>query len=718
MAFNSDDDEALRRYQQRTHQPTYAPGMGDSNLDWGMPERTISGPQLAPYASSSLGQPGGMSFAHIGQDQTASAQSTAERAAMAAGQASWQFTKEAVKASKDHTADTVAETGLSALKLSAGTCVAGTLLTLLSIFVPVLSFGAHVLLGGMFSAMCGALLFTGGFSLSTLRARKNRPAPEPVAETPAPLPQPAPVEPAFSSEPVVEAVPTVEAEEEDLGWGDLLPAQPVSTGIPREADVPEGMKGMYTRGFLFEKFSAILPRINPSISAWTTYQKDTSQWAVFAEMIYGAAKQINTPEDSMPELLSAQENQFMYVFTVSRGSRLSHDKLAEELADIYRYDERGVEEHPNARAVGFKSGSKAFIHLYKGDGGIMLSTGDLYQDKGVRDFILNPQNKLPVVIGVDSMGKPQYGSLYGLNSILVAGPTRSGKSVFAKNLVCQMSAYAPPTEIQFAICDAKGEASDYASLNLPHIRRKAFTASDILETLRFIANVEVPRRSKMFAESGQVNILDFKKLNPDVELPFIYMLFDELSTISDGMGSDLSEYEALFKKVTNTFASLGIYIIVTPQRAVNSHLPADAIKQIRAAAVLRTNVAEDVVRALGIRTASEFPYALSHPGDMGAKFPFVQDGAPTFIKAAMLAADQSETTAISGYISSYWEKLGFEPASNQPMTVPTFYDMADDDEEEEDDLLVEETTETTEEAAISASDAEKLDSSSIWGLLQ
>ena len=52
------------------------------------------------------------------------------------------------------------------------------------------------------------------------------------------------------------------------------------------------------------------------------------------------------------------------------------------------------------------------------------------------------------------------------------------------------------------------------------------------------------------------------------------------------------------------------------------------------------------------------------------------------------------------------------------MTVPTFYDMADDDEEEEDDLLVEETTETTEEAAISASDAEKLDSSSIWGLLQ
>ncbi len=69
-------------------------------------------------------------------------------------------------------------------------------------------------------------------------------------------------------------------------------------------------------------------------------------------------------------------------------------------------------------------------------------------------------------------------------------------------------------------------------------------------------------------------------------------------------------------------------------------------------------------------------------------------------------------------MSSYWEKLGFEPASNQPMTVPTFYDMADDDEEEEDDLLVEETTETTEEAAISASDAEKLDSSSIWGLLQ
>ena len=204
-----------------------------------------------------------------------------------------------------------------------------------------------------------------------------------------------------------------------------------------------------------------------------------------------------------------------------------------------------------------------------------------------------------------------------------------------------------------------------------------------------------------------MNILDFKKLNPDVELPFIYMLFDELSTISDGMGSDLSEYEALFKKVTNTFASLGIYIIVTPQRAVNSHLPADAIKQIRAAAVLRTNVAEDVVRALGIRTASEFPYALSHPGDMGAKFPFVQDGAPTFIKAAMLAADQSETTAI-----------GFEPASSQSMTVPTFYGMADDDEEEEDDLLVEETTETTEEAAISASDAEKLDSSSIWGLLQ
>lgn len=84
----------------------------------------------------------------------------------------------------------------------------------------------------------------------------------------------------------------------------------------------------------------------------------------------------------------------------------------------------------------------------------MISVKDMYDN--CKDFMLDTKNYMPVVIGVNHMGKViKTDSLKKIESVLITGMPRSGKSWFVQAILTQMCAFVPPSELNIYICDPK-----------------------------------------------------------------------------------------------------------------------------------------------------------------------------------------------------------------------------------------------------------------------
>ncbi|MBF1673551.1 MAG: hypothetical protein HXO65_05010 [Rothia mucilaginosa] len=60
---------------------------------------------------------------------------------------------------------------------------------------------------------------------------------------------------------------------------------------------------------------------------------------------------------------------------------------------------------------------------------------------------------------------------------------------------------------------------------------------------------------------------------------------------------------------------------------------------------------------LGLNSASEFPYKLSNAGDVAVRIADINDGVPTYLRAAVLAPDTKGMERLESYIGRYWDKL-------------------------------------------------------------
>ena len=716
MALPANGDDALARFNARNQEPEFAPGMGDESI-WGMdsgpssssfndpfggPSRSSSfdspfgggnndpfgssgfgssspspfgGPSSDPF-SPSFGQQGPppASFGQQGQHpQTASEAigQAAQQAASKAGRNSYEFTKAAVVAAKTHTAASVSGMGAATMKTSGVVSVVGAGMWLLSNFLPALAVGYYIFVGAAVSALIGIATFAGGYIIDQkddVREQLRRPAPEPE---PAPIIEPQPL-PVFD-EPEPASAPTSEPEQESdsWDWNDLIPDEEPAEDVDYdslESDLENlnMQKGTQTRQFIYETLTKGLPSISPKFADMRNLRKGSAEWAIWAELIRDAAKQVGTRDDLLPDLKDASENPFMFKLTISRTPRMKTQAIADEVVNIYKYDDNGNLEYPNAYATSAESGSRAFVSVYKGAKIDMISLADMYAaSPDVQKFVRDPKTEMPVVVGTTGDGSVKAVDLLKAPAIVVSGEPRSGKSWIVKLILNQMCAYMSPNDLHLYIGDPKNQISEYANYNLPHVRRKEYTVDSVIDMLRYLVNTEAPRRKNIMQQYGYVNVLEFRRDHPEVTFPFLYVVLDEMMSLANAMGKeDAREYRELIERFVSEFPALGMRAIFIPHRVKNDVIPKSVSELISVRITAKSASDASAAENLGLNSASEFPYKLSNAGDVAVRIADINDGAPTYLRAAVLAPDTKGMERLESYIGHYWDKL--DPVNEEP----------------------------------------------------
>ena len=718
MALPTNGDDALARFNARNQEPEFAPGMGDESI-WGMdsgpssssfddpfggPSRSSSfdspfggggndpfgssrsgfgapspspfgGPSADPF-SPSFGQQGPppAAFGQSGQQpQTASEAigQAAQQAASKAGRNSYEFTKAAVVAAKTHTAASVSGMGAATMKTSGVVSVVGAGMWLLSNFLPALAVGYYIFVGAAVSALIGIATFAGGYIIDQkddVSEQLRHPAPEPE---PAPVAEPQPLPVFDEPEPVNASAPEPEKESDSWDWNDLIPDEEPAKDVDYdslESDLESlnMQKGTQTRQFIYETLTKGLPSISPKFADMRNLRKGSAEWAIWAELIRDAAKQVGTRDDLLPDLEDASENPFMFKLTISRTPRMKTQAIADEVANTYKYDDDGNLEYPNAYATSAESGSRAFISVYKGAKIGMISLADMYAaSPDAQKFVRDPKTEMPVVIGTTGDGSVKAVDLLKAPAIVVSGEPRSGKSWIVKLILNQMCAYMSPNDLHLYIGDPKNQISEYANYDLPHVRRKEYTVDSVIDMLRYLVNTEAPRRKNIMQQYGYVNVLEFRRDHPEVTFPFLYVVLDEMMSLANAMGKeDAREYRELIERFVSEFPALGMRAIFIPHRVKNDVIPKSVSELISVRITAKSASDASAAENLGLNSASEFPYKLSNAGDVAVRIADINDGAPTYLRAAVLAPDTKGMERLESYIGHYWDKL--DPVNEDP----------------------------------------------------
>lgn len=230
---------------------------------------------------------------------------------------------------------------------------------------------------------------------------------------------------------------------------------------------------------------------------------------------------------------------------------------------------------------------------------------------------------LTLAIGKSIIGKPLFGDLEKMPHLLVAGATRTGKSVTLQNLLISLLYKNSPYDLKLIILDPK-RVEFTAYNNLPHLYTPIIKEpKGAIKALNW-AIQEMERRYEILAENGQVNVSDYNKkvLSPALEkarkkgkigeevsglppkMPYIVIIFDEYN---DFMLSYPKEITPLITALTQKGRAAGIHLILATQRpdvkvitgTIKANIPARiALKttsQIDSRTILDSSGAEDLL---------------------------------------------------------------------------------------------------------------------------
>ncbi len=246
---------------------------------------------------------------------------------------------------------------------------------------------------------------------------------------------------------------------------------------------------------------------------------------------------------------------------------------------------------------------------------------------GLRSMLELPEflsgGSLTVAIGKSIIGKPVFGNLEKMPHLLVAGATRSGKSVTLQNLLISLLYKNSPYDLKLIILDPK-RVEFNAYNNLPHLYTPIIKEPKTgIKALNW-AIQEMERRYEVLVEHGQVNVSDYNKkiLAPALEkarkrgkvgeqvtglppkMPYIIIIFDEYN---DFMLSYPKEISPLITALSQKGRAAGIHLILATQRpdvkvitgTIKANIPAriafKTTSQVDSRTILDISGAEDLL---------------------------------------------------------------------------------------------------------------------------
>jgi S-DNA-T family DNA segregation ATPase FtsK/SpoIIIE len=211
---------------------------------------------------------------------------------------------------------------------------------------------------------------------------------------------------------------------------------------------------------------------------------------------------------------------------------------------------------------------------------------------------------LPFIIGESVNGELLFSDLADLPHLLIAGATKSGKSVFTNLLILSLILNVPPNELSLYLIDPK--QVEYSLFDgFPQVRQIITDMKKADALLLSLVN-EMEKRYELFAKSGVKNIATYNKNNEN-KIPYIVTAIDEYA---DLVMVNPNVEDHLVRLCQKARAS-GIHLIICTQKPLADIVTSVLKSNLPSAISFRLKTSSDYQTVFG----KGIPYNLLGKGD-------------------------------------------------------------------------------------------------------
>lgn len=434
---------------------------------------------------------------------------------------------------------------------------------------------------------------------------------------------------------------------------DVDPSVPVEDAI---SSLPELTPGMQNRAFLFEQYYKVMQSITPNFENMEELMEGSEVFNKYNEAVMEIAVR-NSVDLGKSDLImhKVRENKFLTQIVITANKSFNAQVFAQGLEQMEKLDSYGRVVNPEVFTTWAENGRETYINIVKGVSP-KVTVKDIWTTK--KDFFLDPSNEMPVALGITEFGEPIVYDAFNMETMVVVGKPRKGKSWVVESIFSQICMFNSPNKVQFYIGDTKDTGgSTWSYINVPHIRRREYSDDRVLSMLREVLEVEAPRRKAMFAKYQVDKIQKLHTKYPEVDMPYLYIVVDELTNFSYRMTDDVrKEFHSMLVRFATEMPFLGVRLILIPHRINNKEIPVSVTNNVNGKIIVagEPKAIEDTLQA----KPKEFPYSIGGMvGKMGVRMPEVNSGLPTYVKAAVLAEDEDIFREYYNFIAVIWNKL-------------------------------------------------------------
>lgn len=193
--------------------------------------------------------------------------------------------------------------------------------------------------------------------------------------------------------------------------------------------------------------------------------------------------------------------------------------------------------------------------------------GDILASKEYKDN----KCKLPIVVGKDNYGNALICDIAEMPHCLIAGTTKSGKSVCLNTIIVSLIYRFSPRDLRFVLMDPKRiELSKYDYI--PHLAMPVITEeSDFPQAVTWVYD-EMERRYEEFEELGAEDFDEYNSLLIEAKrpkAPYIVTIIDEFGNWFTGADQDVIDK---IQKIAAKARAAGIHMILATQSPRNESI--------------------------------------------------------------------------------------------------------------------------------------------------
>ena len=404
-----------------------------------------------------------------------------------------------------------------------------------------------------------------------------------------------------------------------------------------------------SRETLFNTFKPMFPKNTPDFAKKTEISVDSDDFTTLETICLKALANVANCqlEEIDSSLEKASESFFSYELRLKRISKV---KKTEDLAREIEAYMRENSEDEGVNATVDIEGDFYKIIVTKGESAI-VTFGDIFAQKYCCDFFLNNKNKLPMITGIDELGKVILDDAKNFDTMLIAGKPRSGKSWYVLSVIMSLMLFNTPEDVQFCIIDPK-ESNLFKTIALmPHVYG-LHNDEHILDILDDIIEIEAPRRKRLLSDNRCDDIWALRKKG--IKLPVLYVVIDEYITVLNNLDKDQQkEFDNKIQVLISQLPSQGIRLIFVPHRATGVVNKTNRT-MIQFTAAVRADSA-DVIDTLGIQ---KWTRALTKAGDIAVKNSSMKSAA--YVRGAALTTDDGDNTIFIETAAKVFYKMGVD----------------------------------------------------------